>query len=77
MVKSAPTMVTKLVKTANYETLKAWASAVEDWVFSHTQIFPDDLGPRAVRSVARMTLTAELYSALENSGALGSRHGTG
>lgn len=36
MVKSAPTMVTKLSKSANYEALKAWASAVDDWVFSHT-----------------------------------------
>jgi hypothetical protein len=77
MVKSAPTMVTKLPKSANYETLKAWTSAVEDWVFSHTQVFPEDLGPTAVRSIARMTLSAELYSILENSGALGNRSGKG
>lgn len=56
MVKSAPTMVTKLKTSANYEVLKAWASAVDDWVFSHTQVYPDCLGPTAVRSVARMTL---------------------
>ncbi len=31
----------------------------------------------AVRSVARMTLTAELYSQLENAGALGNRSGAG
>lgn len=77
MVKSAPTMVTKLKKDANYESFKAWLSAVDDWVFSHTQVLPDDLGPTAVRSVARMTLTAELYSVLENGGALGNRSGTG
>jgi hypothetical protein len=49
-------MVTKLKTNANYEVLKAWASAVDDWVFSHTQVYPDCLGPTAVRSVARMTL---------------------
>lgn len=36
MVKSAPTMITKLRKSASYEALKAWSSAVYDWVFSHT-----------------------------------------
>ena len=68
-------MVTKLKASAKYETLKAWASAVDDWVFSHTQVYPDDLGPTAVRSVARMTLEAELYTALEGDGALGGRFG--
>ena len=62
MVKSALTMVTKLSNSANYGTLKAWASAVEDWVFSFTQVMPEDLGPMAVRAVARMTLTVDLYS---------------
>ena len=75
MVKSAPTMVSKLKSTAKYETLKAWASAVDDWVFSHTQVYPDALGPTAVRSVARMTLDMELYTALEEDGALGGRSG--
>ncbi len=37
------------------------------------QIYPDKLGPAAVRTVARMTLSAELYSALEGDGALGIR----
>ena len=37
MVKSANTMVvSKLGKDANYNTLKEWSSAVEDWVYSHT-----------------------------------------
>ena len=70
-------MVTKLTKNATYGALKAWASAVEDWVYSHTHVMPEDLGPMAVQSVARMTLTAELYSALETTGALGSRTGAG
>ena len=76
MIKSAPTMVTKLVKTANYDTYKAWSSAVDDWVFSHTQIYPEKLGPSAVRSIARMTLDPELYAALEGDGALGGRAGS-
>ena len=70
-------MVTKLMKAATYGTLKVWASAVEDWIFSQTQVMPEDLGPMAVRSVARMMLAAELYSQLENAGTLGSRTGAG
>ena len=77
MVKSANTLVvTKLGKKANYNALKAWSSAVEDWVYSHTQMYPEKLGPAAIRSVARMTMHPELYSALEADGALGARHGT-
>ncbi len=72
MIKSAPAMVTKLTKSMNYGALKAWASAVEDWVYSHTHIMPDKLGPMAVQSVARMMLELELYSTLEAKGALGS-----
>ena len=77
MIKSAPMMVTKLTKGVNYGAFKAWASAVEDWVYSHTHIMPDELSPMAVWSVARMTLELELYSALEAKGALGSRSGSG
>ena len=50
---------------------------MDDWVFSHTQVYPDHLGPTAVRSVARMTLDPELYTALEGDGALGGRIGRG
>ena len=32
MVKSAPTMVEKLQKFADYQKLKEWTSMVEDWV---------------------------------------------
>ena len=76
MIKSAPQMIDKLKVGATYGKLKAWASAVEDWLYSHTQVYPDRLGPSAVRSVARMTLSAELYSLLEGDGVLGRRAGT-
>ena len=75
MVKSAHALVSKLPANANYGKLKAWQSSVEDWVYSNTQILPDKLGPSAVRSVARMSLDPELYSALEGDGALGGRYG--
>lgn len=70
-MKSAAAMVKKLGPAAKYDQLKAWSSAVDDWVHSHMQVYPDALAPTAVRSVARMTLEAELYTALEEEGALG------
>ena len=73
MVKSAPAMVTKLAIDANYEAWKAWESSVEDWVFSHTSLYPADLGPISVRSIARMTMKPDLYTALDNAGAMGNR----
>ncbi len=76
MIKSAPTMVKKLVKSANYDVYKAWSSAVDDWIFTHMQIYPEQLGPSAVCSVAHMTLDPELYAALEGDGALGGRTGS-
>ena len=75
MVKSANTLVTKLGRKANYNTLKAWSSAVEDWVYSHTQMYPEKLGPAAIRTVARVTAPPELYTTLDSDGALGTRHG--
>ena len=36
MIKSAPTLVDKLKSTANYEQMKNWLSAVDDWLYSHT-----------------------------------------
>ena len=75
MVKSANTLVvTKLGLKADYSGLKAWSSAVEDWVFNHTNVYPENLGPAAIRSVARMTMEPELYTALDTDGALGNRH---
>ena len=73
MVKSAPTMVTKLGQDAYYEAWKAWESSVEDWVFSHTSLYPADLGPISVHSIARMTMKLDLYTALDSAGAMGNR----
>jgi hypothetical protein len=36
-----------------------------------------NLGPTAVRSVARMTLSADLYTQLEQAGGIGDRSGDG
>ena len=55
--------------------LKGWASAVDDWVFSHMHVQPSRLGPIAVRQVARMTLEAELFTSLVEEGALGGLEG--
>ena len=77
MVKSALTMVEKLQRNADYQRLKAWISSVEDWVQAYTQVMPRNLGPTAVRSVARMTLSAELYTQLEQAGGIGDRSGDG
>ena len=71
MVKSAASMVTRLPDTATYAKFKAWLSAVEDWVASHLGTPPDALGPHAVRTTARLSMTAELYALLETTGVLG------
>ena len=45
-------------------------------MFSHTSIYPADLGPISVRSIARMKMKPELYTALDNAGAMGNwNHG--
>ena len=77
MVKSAPTMVSKLVDTASYAKYKAWLSTVEDWVASHLNTTPDTLGPHAVRTAARLSMSAELYAMLEMTGVLGALKGGG
>lgn len=66
-----------LAGTAKYESYKAWESAVGDWVFSHTSLVPGELRPYSVRSVARMTMTPELYTSLDNAGAMGTREKEG
>ena len=71
MVKSMSTMVTKLPDTATYAKFKAWLSAVEDWVASHLGAALEALGPHAVRTVARLTMTPELHAVLETTGVLG------
>ena len=71
MVKLVGTMVTKLPDTMTYAKFKAWLSAVEDWVASHLGDALEALGPHAVRTVARLTMTPELYAVLETMGVLG------
>lgn len=75
MIKTVGRLVSPLESSATYDQYKAWESAVGDWVFSHTSIAPCDLGPTSVRSVARMTMKPELYTLLDNAGAMGSRAG--
>ena len=77
MVKSVSTMVMKLPDTATYAKSKAWLSAVEDWVASHLGAALEALGPHAVRTVAQLTMTPELYAVLETTGVLGMQTGGG
>ena len=77
MVKSVSAMVTKLLDTATYAKFKVWLSAVEDWVASHLGPALEALGPHAVRMVARLTMTLELYAVLETTGVPGMQTGGG
>ena len=77
MVKSVSMMVTNLPVTATYAKFKAWLSAVEDWVASHLGAALEALGPHAVRTVARLTMTPELYAILETTSMLGMQTGGG
>ena len=77
MVKFVSTMVTKLLDTATYAKFKAWLWAVEDWVASHLGAALEALGPHAVRTVTRLTMTPELYAVLETTGVLGMQMGGG
>ena len=70
-------MVTKLPDTATNAKFKAWLSAVEDWVASHLGGALEALGPHAVRTVARLTMTPELYAVMEMTGVLGMQMGGG
>ena len=70
MVKSVSTMVTKLPDTATYAKFKAWLLAVEGWAASHLGAALEALGPHAVRTVARLTMTPELYAVLGMTGML-------
>ena len=54
-----------------YTKFKAWLSAVEDWVVSHLGTALEAFGPHAVRMVARLNMTPELYAVLEMMGVLG------
>ena len=70
-------MVMKLPDTATYAKFKAWLLAVEDWVASHLGAALEALGPHAVRTVAWLTMTPELYAVLETTGVLGMQMGGG
>ena len=64
-------MVTKLKKGVSYTTFKAWVSALHDWLASHAQLTPEQLGPASLRAIIRLTIDNELYTVLEQAGALG------
>ena len=63
-------MVTCLQEQATYASFKAWLSAVEDGVLSHTHTMPENLGPATIRTVAHLTMSPDVYLWLETSGAL-------
>jgi hypothetical protein len=77
MIKLVRIMVTPLESNAKYGAYNMWEAAVGDWVFNHTALVPTELGPYSVRSVARMTLKPDLYTSLDNSGAMGARSKNG
>ena len=70
MVKSLAQMVTHLQEWATYTSFKAWLLVVKDWVLSHTHILPENLGPVTIRTMAHLTISPDIYSWLETSGAL-------
>ena len=44
-------------KEVKFPAYKAWLSALTDWVFGHTQLPLEMIGPNSLRSVMRMALT--------------------
>ena len=64
-------MVTHLEEWTNHASIKAWLSAVEDWVLSHTHTMPNNLGPATIHPVACLTMSQEVYFWLETSSVLG------
>ena len=65
LIKSVGQMVTKLKKGVSYTTFKAWVSALHDWLASHAQLTPEQLGPASLRAIIRLTIDNELYTVLE------------
>ena len=51
LIKSVGQMVTKLKKGVSYTTFKAWVSALHDWLTSHAQLTPEQLGPASLRAI--------------------------
>ena len=72
MVKSANVLIDKLKDGCTFDSFKAWTSFMYDWVNSHTQLTPDDLGPKSLRQILKMGISNEFFTALSSSGALGS-----
>ena len=64
-------MLTSLQKLATYAPFKAWLLVVEDWVSSHAHTMPNNLGLATIRAMAHLTMSPDVYSWLEISGALG------
>ena len=77
MVKLVGAMVTKLPDTATYAKFKAWLSAAKDWVANHLGTALEALGPHAVRMVAWLIMSPELYAVLEMTVVLGMQKGGG
>ena len=50
---------------------------MEDWVASYLGTALEALGPHGVRTVARLTMTPELYAVLEATSVLGMQKGGG
>ena len=64
-------MVTHWQEWATYSSFKVWLLVVEDWVLSHTHTMPDNLGLVTICTIARLTMSLDIYSWLETCGTLG------
>ena len=42
-----------------------------DWLASHTQLSPDQLGLKSLRAIIRLSIDQDLFGALDQAGALG------
>ena len=71
MVKSLAQMVNCLQEWATYASFKVWLLLVEDWVLSHTHTTPNNLGLVTVHTVARLTMSPDIYLWLDTCGTLG------
>ena len=64
-------MVNHLQEWAIYTSFKAWLSAVEDWMLSHTHTMPENLGSVTIHAMAYLTMSPDMYSWLETYNILG------
>ena len=58
------------VREVKFPAYKAWLSALADWVFGHTQLPLEMIGPNSLQSIMRMALMQEFYDRLDEAGAL-------